>query len=153
MRLPAGRRGLTVIELVIIIVILAIVATLVIRAMSRDEEPATGAATEEVAPAGPATATRLVLDTPIAAEGAGALVPVVVRATDDAGTPVESTTVEFSVAAGGGSVDPASARTDAAGMARASWTLGRTGGDTLHARVPGGPTLAIPAGAPATATP
>jgi glucose/arabinose dehydrogenase len=49
--------------------------------------------------------------------------PLVVRLADAAGAPVVGQTVTFSVSAGGGSVNPPSATTDAAGHASTSYTL------------------------------
>jgi hypothetical protein len=70
-------------------------------------------------------------------DSAGALLPqpVVVRVLDEAGQPVRGATVGFSVAAGGGSVDPASAVSDADGRAQTRWTLGSSGPQQLQAVV------------------
>ncbi|HEX5829951.1 MAG TPA: prepilin-type N-terminal cleavage/methylation domain-containing protein [Gemmatimonadaceae bacterium] len=148
-----ARRGLTVIELVIIIAIVAIVATLVYRSMGRRGEQAAAPAADTLAPTGSAVATRLSLDAPVTAAALpGARVPVAVRATDDADTPIAGAAVEFVTQAGGGQATPALAITDANGLARTSWTLGSATADTLVARIAGGPSLVIPA-APAPAAP
>ena len=49
---------------------------------------------------------------------------VKVRVTDIFGNPVSGTSVVFAVTSGNGSVTPASAATDATGMASATWTVG-----------------------------
>jgi hypothetical protein len=59
--------------------------------------------------------------------------PLVVRVVDASGQPRSGTTVAWSVTQGGGSLAPASAVTDAAGEARATWTLGTTAGEHLAA--------------------
>jgi hypothetical protein len=48
-----------------------------------------------------------------------------VRVTDRQGAPVAGVEVAFSVVEGGGTVTPSVVRTDAAGLASATWTLGR----------------------------
>ena len=60
----------------------------------------------------------------------GAVLPesLVVRVTDSNGRPVQNQGVTFAVAAGGGSVAPASATTNSDGVAQAQWTLGPTAG-------------------------
>ncbi|MCU0633551.1 MAG: Ig-like domain-containing protein [Gemmatimonadaceae bacterium] len=59
--------------------------------------------------------------------------PVEVRVSA-AGQPLANVSVTFAVTAGGGAVTPASATTDNNGIARTSWTLGRTAGtNTLTA--------------------
>jgi hypothetical protein len=61
--------------------------------------------------------------------------PSVVRVADAHGNPVAGAAVDWTVSAGGGTVSPAAARTDAAGLARATWTLGTVpGSNTLQAR-------------------
>ncbi len=61
---------------------------------------------------------------------------VVVLAADAGGSPVEGATVMFTPGEGHGTVDPAEAVTDSAGLARTMWTLGEVAGDqTLHATV------------------
>ena len=61
---------------------------------------------------------------------------IVVRATNRRGGPASGKRVTFKVGEGEGSVDPASAVTDADGRARASWTLGNDPGrQTLFASV------------------
>lgn len=53
---------------------------------------------------------------------------LVVDVRDADGKPVSGTAVTWRVASGGGSVTPAGATTDAAGRAKAAWTLGPTAG-------------------------
>ncbi|HEX5870055.1 MAG TPA: hypothetical protein VFY65_06560 [Longimicrobium sp.] len=58
------------------------------------------------------------------------------RVLNRGGQPVPGVEVEFSSAAGGGTLQPARARTDAGGIARAAWTLGPTAGaQTAQGRV------------------
>jgi serine/threonine protein kinase/alpha-tubulin suppressor-like RCC1 family protein len=67
---------------------------------------------------------------------------VAVRVEDEVGNPVAGVPVEFAVAEGNGTVEPATAITTAAGMARATWTPGaRPGEHRLVATVPGDPAL------------
>ena len=64
--------------------------------------------------------------------------PVAVRVLDTQGRGVAGQTVEFTVTAGAGSVSPARALTDSAGVARAEWRLGsEAGNNELRAGVPG----------------
>lgn len=70
---------------------------------------------------------------------------VVVRIADAASNPLDGVTVTFA-AAGGGTVNPASATTDDRGEARTRWTLGPTAGaQTLTATVDGGASVQITA--------
>lgn len=63
---------------------------------------------------------------------------VVIRALDVQDLPVEGVEISFGLAMGHGSVTPASATTDAAGLASTTWTLGDTAGVvTLTASVVG----------------
>jgi len=63
---------------------------------------------------------------------------VAVRVTGSGGAPLANTSVAFEVTGGGGSVSPASATTDADGIARARWTLGaQEGANALKASLPG----------------
>jgi len=59
---------------------------------------------------------------------AGTTLPAVVEVRDNNGDRVPGVTVTFEVTAGGGSVSPASAVSDAAGQAQVNWTLGTTPG-------------------------
>jgi uncharacterized protein YjdB len=54
--------------------------------------------------------------------------PLVVRVRATDGLPVAGVSVAFAVGSGGGSVNPASATTDANGLAQTSWTLGNVAG-------------------------
>jgi hypothetical protein len=60
-----------------------------------------------------------------------------VRVTDVFGFPIVGATVNFTVAAGGGSVSPTSATTNATGDATTRWTLGAAGTQQLTAGVTG----------------
>lgn len=63
---------------------------------------------------------------------------VIVRVTDAGGRPVEDQPVTFSVTAGGGTVAPLTANTNADGRAGVRWTLGTTAGaQTGQAKVTG----------------
>jgi hypothetical protein len=63
---------------------------------------------------------------------------VVLRVLTADGKPIEKVTIGFTVATGGGSVNPGSAVTDANGEARTKWVLGPTTPDqTLKAEVAG----------------
>jgi len=65
--------------------------------------------------------------------------PLVVQVIDALNRPVEGQTVTFAIDAGGGTVDPGSAKTGTDGRASAAWTLGNGAGQqTLHAQVTGG---------------
>ena len=60
--------------------------------------------------------------------------PVRVQVVDSAGAPMAGETVSFEVTSGGGSVTPATAITDAGGVAAAQWLLGPAAGtNTLRA--------------------
>lgn len=50
--------------------------------------------------------------------------PLAVRVLDERGRAMQGVQVSWSVTGGGGTLDPAASTTDAAGMARSSWTLG-----------------------------
>jgi hypothetical protein len=70
---------------------------------------------------------------------AGGTLSIVVRVTDGQDRPVANQNVVFAPATGSGSVDPASARTDANGRASTAWTLGpAAGSQELVARAEGG---------------
>ena len=60
-------------------------------------------------------------------------VPAAVRVLDANGHPAGLVRVQFEVASGEGSASPASSLTDAAGLARATWTLGTAAEQTLVA--------------------
>ena len=85
--------------------------------------------------------------------------PAVVKVTDSQGQAVEGVSVTFNVAAGGGSVSPASALTNATGTATTVWTLGTSASaeQKLEARAAGVTaaasfTATAQAGAPANLT-
>jgi hypothetical protein len=58
---------------------------------------------------------------------------VAIRVTDNFGNAVAQTEITFSVAAGGGTVSPATATTNSTGVARVAWKLGNTGTQQLRA--------------------
>jgi len=63
-----------------------------------------------------------------AAPGARLSDSLVIRAVDGFDNPIKDVTVDWEALGDGGSVSPATGKTDAAGRAAASWTLGATGG-------------------------
>jgi len=63
-----------------------------------------------------------------AAPGARLSDSLVIRVVDGFDNPIKDVTVDWVALGGGGSVSPATGKTDAAGRAAASWTLGATGG-------------------------
>lgn len=56
--------------------------------------------------------------------GSALAAPLAVRVLDERGRAMEGVQVSWTVTGGGGTLDPAASTTDAAGMARSSWTLG-----------------------------
>jgi hypothetical protein len=89
------------------------------------------------APSGPPAAAAISATTPASVTATvGDTVQLAVRVTTTRGEGVANVTVSFGVAAGGGSVSPASALTTASGEASAIWTLGTAPGtNTLTASV------------------
>lgn len=139
------RRGLTVIELVLILLAIALLTYFAFRYLGRDEPPATPA-TEGVPTEGPAftepgdaLAEQLSVIAPLdTAAVAGDTVPVRVRATTATGTAIANATIEFEVVTGGGTVTPASIPTNDLGEAETRWVLGRAAGpQELRAAVAG----------------
>ena len=63
-----------------------------------------------------------------AAPGARLSDSLVIRVVDGFDNPIKDVTVDWKALGDGGSVSPATGKTDAAGRAAASWTLGATGG-------------------------
>ncbi len=92
--------------------------------------------------AGPAASiTRMGPDTLTGAAGAPLPDPAAVLVRDAAGNPVVGATVAWNVIRGGGSVAPATSTTDAAGVARAAWTLGANVAETQALRAAAGVSL------------
>ena len=85
----------------------------------------------------PTTLTKAGGDKQESGAGAAAPNPVVVRLTDQRGSPMAGQLVVFTVRSGGGTVTPAALATDADGRAQATWTLGSPGANTLEAVVAG----------------
>jgi hypothetical protein len=82
----------------------------------------------------PAQATALVLQSGGGQSGQPNTVlaaPIVVQVNDAFGNAVQGVAVSYAVTAGGGSVTPASATTNALGQASATWTIGAQGAQTL----------------------
>ncbi|MEX0892412.1 MAG: hypothetical protein WEB88_09605 [Gemmatimonadota bacterium] len=69
--------------------------------------------------------------------------PVIIRVLDGSGDPMPDVAVEWRVIEGGGSVAPVDARTDAAGEARAHWSLGFDAGQNLLLVSARGATLTV----------
>jgi alpha-tubulin suppressor-like RCC1 family protein len=80
--------------------------------------------TGPVAPGKPSAVVIVSGDGQTATVGTELSAPVVVRVTDDAGTPVPGQLINFRVVSGNGSVFAGSSLTNAAGEARERWTLG-----------------------------
>jgi prepilin-type N-terminal cleavage/methylation domain-containing protein len=139
MRLRTPRRGFTMIEVLIVVVILAILAVIVWPRISHR-----GAAV------GPAARLTWVAH-PDSVVGPGDSTEVVVRVEDERGTPVAGAEVEFGVGAGRGSVSPAVSRTDGRGLATAVWRFGAdSGSNALTARLRTQPDVRLDARAFAT---
>ncbi|MFB2773263.1 N,N-dimethylformamidase beta subunit family domain-containing protein [Pelatocladus sp. BLCC-F211] len=77
------------------------------------------------------TITKVSGDNQTGATGATLPNPLVVQVKDSAGNPQSGVTVNFAVTAGGGSVSPTSAVTNASGQASTTLTLGANPGATL----------------------
>ena len=72
------------------------------------------------------------------AAGAALADSLAVKVTDRHGNPISGATVTWSVQTGGGGISPATSATNAAGIAKASWTLGGAlGAQTARASAPG----------------
>ena len=134
-----ARRGLTVIELVLILVAIGLIAFFLLRLRGRDAAPAAADSAAAVAPVGsdtPAAAPAarvLTLAAPLDSTAApGAVLDVRVRGA------AAGAVVRFE-AEGGGRVEPASDTTGTDGEAAARWTIGTTGAQTLRATTDGGP--------------
>jgi len=88
----------------------------------------------------PAAALLSIVQGNLQQAAAGTLLPtpVVLRVLASDGTPVAKVPVSFNVTQGGGSVDPATAMSDANGEVKAKWTLGPNSQvQTLSASAPG----------------
>ncbi len=145
------RRGLTVIELVLILLAIGLLAFLAFRYFGRDDSPAApgsdGVLTEApvLSEPGDALADQLRVIAPLDSTAApGDTVPVRVRASTTTGTGVVNAMVEFAVEEGGGSVTPASVATNDLGEAEALWVLGTGAGrQELRAAVSGRDAAAV----------
>ena len=83
-------------------------------------------------------------DEQVVRQGLALYEDVVVRVGDAGGSPVQGVTVAFAPADGDGAADPATATTDADGLARTSWTLGdHAGPQSLAASVGGGGDVSV----------
>ena len=83
--------------------------------------------------AGPATAIQQVSG-PVVNSAAGFELPdsVSMKLADNFGNPIAGTAVQFAVTGGGGSVSPATATTNAEGVAKANWIMGAGGAQALR---------------------
>lgn len=140
-----SRRGLTVIELVLILLAIGILAYFAFRYLGRDEAPDATAALDSAAVVAPAPAgalaqrLELVAPTDSAAMAADTVL-VRVRAVSVAGTAVANAGVRFEVVGGNGSVTPDSAATSDLGEAETRWVVGTQRANAeLRASVPGSP--------------
>lgn len=144
-----ARRGLTVIELVLILVVIGLAIFFLLRMRGGDEAPAPGTADSAAVdttgmppiPAGAANplAARLAVVAPRdSTAAAGDTLALRVRATTDTETTVARAIVRFEVTAGGGRVEPDSTTTDDLGEAEVRWILGDSAGpQTVRAAVTG----------------
>jgi len=76
----------------------------------------------------PATITAAFTDTIRGVVGTAASQQLIVTVKNKAGDPIDTATVTFAVASGGGSITSTTAKTNATGQATATWTLGPTVG-------------------------
>ena len=88
--------------------------------------------------AGPATALQQVSG-PIVNSAAGFELPdsVSMKLVDNFGNAIAGTTVTFAVTAGGGSISPTTATTNAEGVAKANWVMGASGAQSLRVTASG----------------
>jgi len=94
----------------------------------------------------PATITAQTTDTVRATVGAVVTTPLTVTVKNAAGEAIDSATVVFAVATGGGSVSATSVITNASGQASTTWTLGKTPGvQTVTATAGALPAVTFPA--------
>jgi hypothetical protein len=89
---------------------------------------ACGSSTEPKKDVKPATITAQSTDTIRATVGAVVSAPLTVTIKNAAGEPIDTATVTFAVATGGGTLSATSAKTNASGQASTTWTLGKTPG-------------------------
>jgi hypothetical protein len=130
----AARRGLTVLELVIILVLLGVLIAILLPRFRGGDVPASGAA---------ASAVR-VDQGPDSVVAPGATARVTVTLADSAGRPASAARVTFSVTRGGGSVNPPAALTDSSGRASTEWAVGAdTGQKVLTATAADRPGTAV----------
>lgn len=117
--------------------------------------PAVGFSATALAPAGTPTMEMVTGDGQSAAVGTAVANAPTVRLRNGAGQPVQGVNVSFSVSAGGGTVQSASATSDAGGLASVGrWTLGSSAGaQTLTASAPGYPSMSFRATAVAASDP
>ena len=117
--------------------------------------PAVSFSATAVAPAGTPTMEMVTGDGQSATVGTAVANAPTVRLRNGAGQPVQGVNVSFSVSAGGGTVQSASATSDAGGLASVGrWTLGSSAGaQTLTASAPGYPSMSFRATAVAASDP
>src|SRR5689334_21013915 len=89
---------------------------------------ACGSSSEPKKDVTPATIVAQSTDTIRAAVGATVANPLTVIVKNKAGDPIDSATVTFAVASGGGTVSATSVKTDASGSASTTWKLGNSTG-------------------------
>lgn len=131
MKNASKRHGLTVIELVLVVVILVILAAIFApRFLKRAADDGT-------------TATRITrVAGPDSLVASGAASSVAVRVEDGAGKAIPNAAVEFVVQMSGDTVNPSRASADSNGVASTVWTIGATPGvHILTARLAGQPAI------------
>lgn len=102
------RKGFSVIELVIILAIVAVLLAIVFPRLMKS--------------------SMTVVTQPAAGLAPGSSTPVSVRVLVGRKFPNEQEAIHFAVTEGGGTVSPAEAKTDSAGVATTTWTLGAAPG-------------------------
>ncbi len=137
---PTVRRAFTLLEFLIVVAIVCVLVAIVFPRLMTSKLEAAAVPTQPLAP--------------------GAVAPVAVSLRVGGRLPDHDEAVSFSVIEGGGSVNPTEVKTDSAGIARTSWTLGtmpgtrnalmastKEGKKTLRIEVmtTGSPTVAAPA--------
>lgn len=132
-----GRRGLTVLSLLIILIVVAIMVFLLMRASSRTDNQLPGDG--DVSTASVESAQLTTVQAPHSGFAPGASDTLTVQLTNSAGQPLVGVTIRFSVTEGAGVVAPGTVRADEDGTATTLWTYGDTEGTnsiTISADVP-----------------
>jgi hypothetical protein len=124
-----GRRGLTVLSLLIILIVVALIVFILLRASNRaGDAPPLGDDPSAIPAESVESATLTSIRAPQSNVSPGDSDTLTVRLTNSAGTPFVGVTVRFEITEGGGSVEPDTVRVDDLGTANAVWTYGSTPG-------------------------